>query len=145
MAPHPQWAILLAVGVPVAVVYAAQGNVNLLGDLYAFGLLGAFVLTCGSLDIVRWRETRKRSLLGWLGFGLGVLTTVAVAVAWSVNLVAKPLATEFGGGLTVVGLIVGFATYYRAQNRRPSVLILHLFTTLLRRVPEDSAEVAESA
>jgi amino acid transporter len=117
----PQWAILLAVGVPVAVVYAAQGNVNLLGDLYAFGLLGAFVLTCGSLDIVRWRETRKRSLLGWLGFGLGVLTTVAVAVAWSVNLVAKPLATEFGGGLTVVGLIVGFATYYRAQNRRPSV------------------------
>ena len=117
----PHWAILLAVGVPVAVVFAAQGDVNLLGDLYAFGLLGAFVLTCAALDIVRWRETRKRSLLGWLGFGIGVLTTIAVAIAWSVNLVAKPLATEFGGGLTVIGLIVGFATYYRAQNRRPAV------------------------
>jgi amino acid transporter len=117
----PQWAILLAVSVPVIVVYAAQADVNLLGDLYAFGLLGAFVLTCGALDIVRWRETRHRSPLGWLGFGIGVLTTVAVAVAWSVNLVAKPLATEFGGGLTVVGLIVGFATYYRSRLRRPAV------------------------
>src|SRR4030081_2288360 len=59
-------------------------------------------------------------MLGWMGFGLGVLTTVAVAIAWSVNLVAKPLATEFGGGLTVVGLLVGFATSSRAQTHRPS-------------------------
>ncbi len=117
----PHWAIVLAVAVPVGVVYEAQADVNLLGDLYAFGLLGAFVLTCGALDIVRWRETRRRSLLGWVGFGIGVLTTIAVAVAWSVNLVAKPLATEFGGGLTLIGLLVGFATYYRARLRRPAV------------------------
>ncbi len=117
----PHWAILLAVAVPIGVVFAANGNVIILGDLYAFGLLGAFVLTCASLDIVRWRETRTRSLLGWVGFGLGVQTTVAVALAWSVNLIAKPLATGFGGGLTILGLVVGFATYYRAQNRRPAV------------------------
>jgi hypothetical protein len=117
----PHWAILLAVGVPIAVVQFSGANVNLLGDLYAFGLLGAFVVTCGSLDIVRWRETRKRSVLGWLGYGVGVLTTVAVVIAWSVNLVAKPLATEFGGGLTVIGLIVGFGTYYLAKQRRPAV------------------------
>ena len=117
----PHWAILLSVAVPIGVVQFSGANVNLLGDLYAFGLLGAFVLTCMSLDIVRWRETRMRSPLGWVGYGIGVLTTVAVAVAWTVNLVAKPLATEFGGGLTVLGLIVGFGTYYLAQQRRPAV------------------------
>jgi amino acid transporter len=117
----PQWAILLGVAVPVGLVFVAGANPNLLGDLYAFGLLGAFVLTCFALDVVRWRETRQRSLLGWFGFGIGVFTTVAVVVAWCTNLVAKPLATEFGGALTAVGLAVGLATYYRAQNRRPAV------------------------
>jgi amino acid transporter len=117
----PHWAILLSVGVPIAVVFFAGPNVNLLGDLYAFGLLGAFVLTCASLDIVRRRETHSRSLAARVGYAVGVLTTVAVSVAWIVNLVAKPLATEFGGGLTVLGLIVGFGTYYLARQRRPAV------------------------
>jgi amino acid transporter len=117
----PHWAILLSVGVPIGVVSLAGPNVNLLGDLYAFGLLGAFVLTCASLDIVRWRETHQRSPLAWAGYAVGVFTTAAVSVAWAVNLVAKPLATEFGGGLTVLGLIVGFATYYLARQRRPAV------------------------
>ncbi len=55
---------------------------------------------------------------------VGVLTTVAVVVAWCVNLVNKPLATEFGGGLTVVGLIIGFATYAYYRQRRPRVFPL---------------------
>jgi hypothetical protein len=54
-------------------------------------------------------------------FAIGVVTTLLVIVAWSVNLFAKPLATEFGGGLTVIGLIVGFATYRRARRNRPPV------------------------
>src|SRR5467141_5444263 len=42
----PHWAILAAVSLPVIIVIAINGSVNLLGDLYAFGLLGTFVLTC---------------------------------------------------------------------------------------------------
>jgi hypothetical protein len=38
-----------------------------------------------------------------------------------VNLVAKPYATLFGGGLTLVGLVVGLWTYNRARRRRPAV------------------------
>lgn len=118
----PQWAILAAVSVPIAVVILSNGQVDLLGDLYAFGLLAAFVLTCFALDVVRWRDPVKDvTLLQRLGYALGVATTLAVLVAWCVNLVAKPLATEFGGGLTVFGLIVGFATYYYNRRRRPAV------------------------
>ncbi|TAN32804.1 APC family permease [bacterium] len=117
----PHWAIAAAIVLPIVIVIAAQGSLNLLGDLYAFGLLGTFVLTCVSLDVVRWRE---RSL--WTPrlvalFAVGVLTTILVIVAWSVNLVAKPLATGFGGGLTVIGLVAGLATYRYYRRRRPAV------------------------
>jgi hypothetical protein len=50
-----------------------------------------------------------------------VVTTILVVIAWVVNLVAKPLATEFGGGLTVVGMIIGLMTYRYYRSRRPSV------------------------
>jgi amino acid transporter len=118
----PHVAILLSIALPIAVVIASRGSVDLLGDLYAFGLLGAFVLTCLALDVVRWHErSEKGAWRWWLGYGVGVLTTVLVVAGWSTNLVQKPLATMFGGGLTVVGLIVGLATYAYTRRRRPVV------------------------
>jgi len=121
----PHVAIVLAVSIPIAVVIASQGSVNLLGDLYAFGLLGAFVLTCLALDVVRWHERGSRT--GWrarAGYALGVLTTALVIVGWTTNLVQKPLATLFGGGLTLIGLIVGFSTYAYTRRKRPAVFPL---------------------
>ena len=117
----PHWSILAAVAMPVAITVGAQANVNLLGDLYAFGLLGTFVLTCVSLDVVRWRERPAWNAGAVAIFVLGVVTTVLVVLAWLVNLVAKPLATEFGGGLTVAGMIAGLMTYRYYRSRRPSV------------------------
>ncbi len=63
----PHYAIALATGIPILILIAAhvaskgtQGALNVLGDLYAFGLLGAFSLTCLGLDIVRSRERRRK-------------------------------------------------------------------------------------
>jgi amino acid transporter len=120
----PQWAILTAVALPVVIVIGSGGNVNFLGDLYAFGLLGTFVLTCVSLDVVRWREYRSWSAGLVAFYAVGVLTTLLVVAAWLINLVAKPLATEFGGGLTLLGLIIGFGTYRYSRSRRPAVFPL---------------------
>jgi len=137
----PHWAILTVVAIPVAVLVATGGSASVLGDLYAFGLLGAFTLTCLSLDIVRWHErhpiadpaqgrrvadpdtsTAGGAHVGRLTFALGVLTTVLVTVAWLTNLVAKPLATAFGGGVTVIGLLIAAATYTLGRRRgRPFV------------------------
>src|SRR6267378_2591786 len=117
----PHWAVLAAVALPIIIVIAVNGSVILLGDLYAFGLLGTFVLTCLSLDVVRWHEREHWTAGHAALFAIGVLTTALVLVAWLVNLVAKPLATEFGGGLTVIGLIVGLATYRYYRRQRPAV------------------------
>src|ERR1019366_7411311 len=55
----PHYSIALATGIPIIILIAVQGNITLLGDMYAFGLLGAFTLTCLGLDIVRSRDWRR--------------------------------------------------------------------------------------
>ncbi|HEV2414488.1 MAG TPA: APC family permease [Candidatus Dormibacteraeota bacterium] len=117
----PHWAILAAVAMPVVLVAVLGADIGKLGDLYAFGLLGTFVLTCVSLDVVRWREYKNMSPARAGFFAIGVLTTLLVVAAWSINLVFKPDATKFGGALTLVGLIIGLATYRYYRSRRPSV------------------------
>ncbi len=97
----PHIAIFIATLVPVAVIVATQGEIALLGEMYAFGLLGAFLFSSLSLDIIRWRLGRRD-----FGFWIGVFTTAMILLAWSVNLMAKELATMFGGALTIIGMLV---------------------------------------
>src|SRR5947209_3994751 len=52
----PHWSIAFAVGIPIAVLVLVHGKIDILGDMYAFGLLGAFTVTCLGLDIIRYRE-----------------------------------------------------------------------------------------
>ena len=97
----PHIAILIATIVPMAVVVATQGELALLGEMYAFGLIGAFVFSSFSLDVIRWRLGRRD-----LGFWIGILTTAMLLLAWCVNLVEKELATLFGGTLTIIGMLI---------------------------------------
>ena len=180
----PHFSILLAIAIPIFVLIVVQGNITVLGDLYAFGLLGAFTLTCVGLDIVRRRErkaaraervsprsvtrglprrdasaTANEALQGttttattqasaaslegagvgrvsadgpapspytgrmvldlWhtCKFYLGLLTTALVVLAWTTNLVAKPLATIFGGSVTLLGMGIAFFTYTRKKQQ----------------------------
>jgi amino acid transporter len=100
----PHRAIAIAVAVPVAVVLATHGQMALLGDMYSFGLLGAFTMTSVGLDRMRLQEN-KRGLAFWLG----IVTSLLVVVAWAVNLVSKTKATIFGGTTTILGFVVAYA------------------------------------
>jgi amino acid transporter len=119
----PHVSIGMATLVPLVVVLLSGGSTTFLGDLYAFGLLGAFSVTCVSLDVIRWREMhapgpRKPVVrTGVPVFVLGAATSVAVVAAWVTNLFTKPLATEYGVALVLVGLGVAFVTI-RTQTRR---------------------------
>ena len=83
---------------------ATRGHMALLGDMYAFGLLGAFTLTSVGIDRMRWQE-RKRGPAFWLG----LFTSLLVLVAWGVNLIEKTKATLFGGSVTLVGFAIAYA------------------------------------
>ncbi|MBV9709638.1 MAG: APC family permease [Ktedonobacteraceae bacterium] len=203
----PHYSIALATGIPILILMAVQGNINLLGDMYAFGLLGAFTLTCLGLDIVRGREWRRsktassntlslpldqanghslpaqnslngnghseekqtlevatphdlqisngsapdnatlatqtrastpnsegKSLWFRIDFFLGVLTTFLVALAWSVNLVSKPLATGFGGGVAILGMGIAYFNHVRA-SKAGHVPVPVVVTRLEERLP----------
>jgi amino acid transporter len=123
----PHWAILLAISLPILLVALTGGSATILGDLYAFGLLGAFILTCVSLDVVRRREGWQQGSPGQRAiFWVGVVTTGLVVGGWIINLFAKPLAAEFGGGLTLLGLVIGLLTYHYLRSRQPVVFpVLH--------------------
>lgn len=97
----PHIAVAIATLVPALVILFSQGEMKLLGDMYAFGLLGAFVFSSVSLDSIRWRLGRRDP-----AFWLGVFTTLMVMVAWGVNLVEKQLATYFGGAVTALGMLI---------------------------------------
>jgi len=193
----PHYSIALATGIPVLVLLLVLGNINILGDMYAFGLLGAFSLTCLGLDIVRRRERkaakvlisqlaeenrrdgsvssrevlrgavelsreyahsnglaaegglepeaiavlaapsptlgmRIRSLWYTVDFWLGVLTTALVIIAWGTNLYTKPLATLFGGTVTLVGMSVAYFNYNRHKQKGRLLVVT---TTVEERLP----------
>ncbi|MCE9594605.1 MAG: APC family permease [Planctomycetes bacterium] len=104
----PHIAILIATVMPMVVVVMTRGEMKLLGDLYAFGLLGAFVLSSAGLDMVRWREGKR----GWT-FWLGLFTTLLVYVAWMVNLFHKKDATIFGVFTVGVGMLLAVGTHQK--------------------------------
>ena len=97
----PHIAVAIATIIPILVIWLSRGEMKVLGDMYAFGLLGAFVFSSLSLDLIRWRLGRRDFV-----FWLGVLTTAMVMVAWGINLVEKQLATYFGGMVTIIGLLI---------------------------------------
>jgi amino acid transporter len=59
----PHYSIALSTGIPIIVLLLANGSIDFLGQLYAFGLLGAFTLTCLGLDIIRYRERKAARAL----------------------------------------------------------------------------------
>ncbi len=139
----PHYAIGLATLAPIIVLVLVRGDIATLGSMYAFGLLGAFTLTCIGIDVVRLRERADRRRGSdpdqevvdartraadapepdgrWarssLNLILGFVTTLLVLVAWSTNLVAKPLATAFGGSVVIVGMGIAAVAYVHHRRR----------------------------
>jgi hypothetical protein len=67
-------------------------------------------------------------------FLLGVLTTFLVAIAWSTNLLTKPLATAFGGGVALLGMLIAYVNYQR-HEKAGRVPVPVVVTRLDERLP----------
>jgi amino acid transporter len=133
----PHFAILLATGIPILILALVFGQIDILADLYAFGLLGAFSLTCIGVDILRFREHRSTRPIAhvWQGmiFWLGILTTVLVITAWSTNLITKPWATVFGGSVAIVGMLIAYFNYRRHMQKEHVPVV---YTHAAERMPD---------
>ena len=97
----PHVGIIFFTLVTILIVQQTSGRLQLLGHLYAFGLLGAFSFTSAGLDVIRWRE-KQRGFLFWLG----LLVTFMVGLAWAVHVTSQAEATAIGGGLLLIGIVI---------------------------------------
>ena len=109
----------------LATVVLSRGNVYLLGEAYAFGVVWSFALNALALLVLRFKDRSPRE---WrvpfnprvgrvelpIGLALIALALFAVAVA---NLLTKQLATISGVGFTAV-LFVAFTVSERQAERR---------------------------
>ncbi len=113
--PHPRFGtsyriIDMVVGLQILTILLSRGNVYLLGEAYAFGVIWSFVMKGLAVLVLRFKEPGAREFRvplnlrvnGWeLPIGLGLITLVLFGIA-SVNLFTKQVATISGVAFTVV-------------------------------------------
>lgn len=121
----PRGAALLVTACALALTLLSGGQPRSLAALFAFGLLGSYVITSISLDVIRWRERRLGP-----AFVLGLLASLALLLPWVTSWLTKPKATLYGalgtGAILVIALFThrgwirsgrfGFLTAARAEE-----------------------------
>ncbi len=109
----------------LATVILSRGDVYLLGEAYAFGVVWSFALKALAVLVLRFKEPGPREWrVGWnvriggteLPLGLACITLALFAIA-VINLFTKQLATIAGIGFTL-GLYVLFVFSERTARRR---------------------------
>jgi amino acid transporter len=107
------------------IILASRGDVFLLGEAYAFGVVWSFVMMAFSMIVLRYKD---RSVREWkvppnvtiagaeIPIGLGFVFIVLFALG-VVNLLTKPIATQAGITFTAV-LYVVFAISKHVNEKR---------------------------
>jgi hypothetical protein len=113
--PHPRFGtsyriIDMVVGLQILTILLSRGNVLLLGEAYAFGVIWSFVMKGLAVLVLRYKEAGPREYRVPLNFhlagreipiGLGLITLVLIGIAL-VNLFTKQVATVSGVAFTIV-------------------------------------------
>ncbi len=102
------------VALQILTILLTRGNIQLLGDAYAFGIVWSFAMKGLSVLVLRYKQPQAREWkvpgnfhLGKIEIpvGLGLITLVLFMLA-IVNLFTKKTATIWGFGFTVVIFII---------------------------------------
>ena len=113
--PHPKYGttsrlLWLVVILQIVVILASRGDVLILGEAYAFGVVWSFVFNSLSMVVLRFRNKSPREYrvpfnirLGSIEIPLGLISIfVILAISAVVNLCTKETATIWGVGFTSI-------------------------------------------
>jgi len=132
--PHRRYGttnrIINLVGVAqIVVILASLGDVNTLGEAYAFGVVWSFVFMSLAMAVLRFKNRRPRAynvpfnvikptLTGELQIPIGIIAVFLVLVSTAlVNLMTKKTATIWGVGFTAF-FLAAFVIVERISHRR---------------------------
>ena len=113
--PHPRFGtsyrmLNLVVGLQLLTIILSRGDIFVLGEAYAFGVMWSFSMKGLAVLVLRYKQPGKREFRVPLNFkmgnveipvGLGLLTLVLFSLS-IINLFTKQVATIAGIGFTVV-------------------------------------------
>ena len=112
----------------LVVIVASLGDVNTLGEAYAFGVIWSFVFMTMSMAILRFKDRTPRAYRvpfnlavkvegGTLDVPIGIIAVFLVlATTALINLATKKTATEWGIGFTAAFMVV-FTVVERISHR----------------------------
>src|SRR5437016_1977111 len=115
----------LVVGLQLLTIFLSRGNIFVLGEAYAFGVMWSFALKGLAVLVLRYRQPGKREFRVPLNFkvgrieiplGLGLITAVLFALC-TINLFTKQVATLSGVAFTIIFFAV-FTTSERMTKKR---------------------------
>jgi amino acid transporter len=129
--PHPRYGtnyrlLYLIACLQLITILASRGDVILLGEAYAFGVVWSFVFNSLSMVVLRFKKPGPREFVVPLNIrtnniyfpvGLGLVFLILICAALA-NLVTKPVATASGVCFAGAFLSVFTVTEYLHRKRR---------------------------
>ena len=115
----------LVVGLQLLTIILSRGNIFLLGEAYAFGVMWSFTMKGLAVIVLRYKQPGEREFRVPLNLtvgnleiplGLGLITTILFALC-VINLFTKQVATLSGVAFTIIFFAV-FTTSERVTRRR---------------------------
>jgi amino acid transporter len=130
--PHPRFGtshrmLNMVVGMQIATIVVSRGNIFVLGEAYAFGVMWSFAMKGLAVLVLRYKQPGKRQFRVPLNFalgsleipvGLGLITAVLFALC-IVNLFTKEVAT-IAGILFTCAFFTAFAVTEKITKQHAS-------------------------
>jgi hypothetical protein len=153
--PHKKYGtsvniITTIVALQIFTIILTRGNIQLLGDAYAFGVIWSFTLQGFSVLVLRFKKPDEP---GWkvplnlriagreIPLGLGLITLILFSLA-TVNLFTKKIATIWGLSFTVVIFVIFVISEHYNRKRKSNSRELERFRLVTQDIlSHDSAKV----
>ncbi len=132
--PHPKYGtthrlLYIIVGLQTAITIFSQGDVILLGEAYAFGVVWSFVFQAVSMVVLRFKDRRPREYkvpfnltIAGVEYPLGLISVVLLLLCAAIfNLFTKELATIAGAAFTLTFFVIFLVTEYVQERRHKQI------------------------
>ena len=129
--PHPRYGtthriLYMILGLQLFIILVSRGDVLVLGEAYAFGLVWSFVFMSLSMLVLRFKDPTPRVFkvplnirLGRVELPLGLaLVFLVLFISAVANLVTKDVATKWGLGFTTALMTLFLVTDYLSRRKR---------------------------
>jgi len=137
--PHPKYGtthrvLIMILCLQLFTIIASQGDVLLLGEAYAFGVVWSFVFKALAMVVLRFTHKEPRAFKVPLNLRVGsveipvglILIFLVLLTAAIVNLLTKETATIWGLGFTAAFLTIFMVSEYFHERKRIGAKHEHL-------------------